>query len=56
MPMATIFGSVVSYCEGLPTIRSHDPFIKRYCEITRQNVNVISPLLQCLWPLNLAAR
>ena len=42
MPVATKLSKVVTYLEGFPPIKSHEPLI------------AWSPLTQYLWPLNLA--
>ena len=51
--MATKLGRMVTYLDGLLSIKSHDPLITWFCEITRQTETTISPLLECLWPPNL---
>ena len=35
--------------DGVPSIKSHDPFIEFSCEITWQTKVIIYPLPQCLW-------
>ena len=40
MPMTTKFGRVLTYHEGLPSIKSHDPLIMWFCEITQQTISI----------------
>ena len=44
MPIATKLGRVVTYHEGLPPIKSHDPLITWSCKITWQTKFIITPL------------
>ena len=53
MAIATNFGNVVIYLEGLLPIKSLGSWVTSSCEITQQIKN-ISPLPQCLCPPNLA--
>ena len=39
MPMTTKFGRVLTYHEGLPSLKSHDPLIMWFCEITQQTIS-----------------
>ena len=50
--IATKSAKFVTYYEKLPPIESHNPFYTWSCEVTWQIK--ISPLLQCIWPSNLA--
>ena len=54
MPMATKFGMMVTCLYGLNPINPLDPFIMWHCKVTRQPKTIMSPLLECLWPQNLA--
>ena len=51
--MATKLGMMVTYLDGPLPIKSHDPFIVQYCEITWKNETSVYPILQCLWRPNL---
>ena len=51
MPKATKFGRVVTYLEGDPLIKSHNPL-----NTWLRDKSKTSPLPQCLWPANLAGR
>ena len=51
--MATKLGRMITYLDGLLSIKSNDPLITWSCEITWQTKNNLYPLLQCLWPPNL---
>ena len=48
MLMATKLGRVVTYHEGLPSTKLHDPLVTQSCKIIWQTKIFISPLLQCL--------
>ena len=54
MPMATKLGTVVTYHEVLPPIKSCNPLTAWSCKITWQTKTITFPLPQCLWWLNLA--
>ena len=54
MPMATKLGTVVTYHEVLPPIKSCNPLTAWSCKITWQTKTITFPLPQCLWRLNLA--
>ena len=51
--MVTNFGKNVSHLPGLLPIKSLDTSITWSCEVMWQTKAIISPLSQCLWPLNL---
>ena len=51
--MTTKLGRMVTYFEGLLTIRSLIPLITWCCKVTWQTKTIISPIPQCLWPPNL---
>ena len=53
LSMATKLNKVVTYHEGLPLIKWHDP-VTWSCKITWKTKTIITPLPQCLWPWNLA--
>ena len=53
-PMTTKLSIVVSYVDGKPCMKLHDPLITYTCEVMWQIKNKIFPLLQGLWPPNLA--
>ena len=53
--MVTKLGRMLTDHKGLQPIKSHDPLITWSCEITWQ-IEIISLLLQYLWPPNLARR
>ena len=55
LSLATKRGRMVTCLNELLTIKSHDPFIIRFCQITWQNKPLISPLPQCLQPPNMVA-
>ena len=48
MPMATKLGSLVTFHEGLPPIKSHDFLITWSCRITRHTELIITPLPEWL--------
>ena len=52
LPPRTKLGRVVTYHEGLPPIKSHEPLITWLSGITRQ-LHEITPLPEWLWLLNL---
>ena len=52
--MATKLRRVVTYLDGLLSMKSHDPWITWFCEITWQTKVLTSPPLQCWWLPNLA--
>ena len=54
MPIGTKRGGIVTYLEGLLPIELPDPLVTWSCKIMRQTNPIISPLLQRLWPLNVA--
>ena len=54
--MTTKFGRVVTYHEGLPHIKSHDPLITWSAEIMWQTKIIMSPIPKCPWPQNLAGQ
>ena len=55
-PMITKLCRVVTYDEGnLLIMPTRDSVTTKSCEVMWQTKNKISPLPQCLWPLNLAA-
>ena len=56
MSMTTKLCKGVTYHEGVPLIKSHDPRITWSCEIAWQTKIIKYPLLQCLWLPNLAER
>ena len=56
MSMATKLYRVVTYHEGLPSIKSHNPLITWSYEITWEAGSILSPLRQYLWLPNLAER
>ena len=51
--MATKFGWKVTYLDVLLPVKSSDPLLRGLVR-SRDKMKVISPLPQCLWPLNLA--
>ena len=53
-PMATKFGRMVTYLDGLLPIKSHDSLIMWSCKITWHTKIIISPLPQCSCPPKLA--
>ena len=52
--MATKLGRMVTYLEGFLTIKSSHALITWSCKVTWQTKTIISQLLECLWPPNLA--
>ena len=54
MPEATKFSGVVTFVEGLPSIKLHDHLSKWLCEVTLKIKNVKSHLSQCLFLPNLS--
>ena len=44
--------NIASLLQWLRTIKSQNPLILRSFKITWQTNNIISPLLECLWPPN----
>ena len=54
MLMATKLGRVVTYHEGLPSTKLHDPLVTQPCKIIWQTKTFISPLPQYLGTPNLA--
>ena len=53
VPMATKLGRMVTYLNGLLTIKSHYALVTWSCIIMWQTKIIISLLPQCLWPPNL---
>ena len=51
--MATKFGRMVTYLDGLLPIRSYNSVILWSCSIVWQTETIISPIQQSLWPQNL---
>ena len=51
--MTTKLGRLVTYHDGVSPLKSHDPLITLFCEITWQIKLIISPLTQCLSTPNL---
>ena len=54
LPPRTKLGRVMTYHEGLPPIKSHEPLITWPSEIPRQTETIVTPLSEWLWPPNLA--
>ena len=52
--MATKFGRIVTYIDNLLSTESNEPLMIWSCEIRWQTKTIISPLIQYLWPPNLA--
>ena len=46
--------SGVTYLEWLQHLKSHEPLITWSCKIMKQTKIIVSPVLQCVWPLNFA--
>ena len=55
MPVAIKHSRVVSYCEGLPIMKLHDPLIMCSYEIMWKIKNVLSVLQKWLKPPNVAS-
>ena len=54
MPMTTKLGRVVTYHEGFPSIKSHDPLVVWSCKITWQTKFMLTPPPEQLWTPKLA--
>ena len=52
--MTTKLGRMVTYLEGLLTIKSFSALITWSCKVMWQTKTIISPLPKCLGPPNLA--
>ena len=53
VPLATKLGTMITYLDRFPPLKSHDSLITWSDEITWKTKTIISPIPQCLWLQNL---